>query len=35
MDLKFIAPASFNQELEVKCILEEIEPAIINKICDL
>ena len=31
MDLKFIAPASFNQELEVKCILEEIEPAIIIK----
>lgn len=31
MDLKFIAPASFNQELEVKCSLEELEPAIIIK----
>lgn len=31
MELKFVAPAHFNQELEIKCILEEIEPAIIMK----
>jgi len=31
MDLKFISPAYFNQKIIVKCILEEIEPAIIIK----
>lgn len=31
MDLKFIAPAEFNQILNVKCVLKEIEPAIIIK----
>lgn len=36
MDLKFIKSARFGQELTVKCILKEIEPAIIFKyeICD-
>lgn len=29
MDLKFIAPATLNQELNVCCTLKEIEPAII------
>lgn len=31
MDLKFIAPAQFNQTLNVRCTLKEIEPAIIIK----
>lgn len=31
MDLKFIAPAQFNQILNVECTLKEIEPAIIIK----
>lgn len=31
MDLKFIAPAQFNQTLNVKCTLKEIEPAVIIK----
>ena len=31
MDLKFIAPAKFNQVLNVKCVLKEIEPAIVIK----
>lgn len=31
MDLKFIEPAQFNQTLNVKCTLKEIEPAIIIK----
>ena len=29
MDLKFIKPTTFNQTIEVECILEEVEPAII------
>ncbi len=29
MDLKFIKPTTFNQKIEVECILEEVEPAII------
>ena len=31
MDLKFISSATFNQNLVVKCVLEEVEPAIIIK----
>lgn len=31
MDLKFISPAEFNQILNIKCTLKEIEPAIIIK----
>ena len=29
MDLKFIKPTTLNQKIEVECILEEVEPAII------
>ena len=29
MDLKFIKPTTFNKKIEVECILEEVEPAII------
>lgn len=31
MGLKFIAPAKFNQVLNVRCVLKEIEPAIVIK----
>lgn len=31
MDLKFINPATFNQELKIVTVLEEIEPAIVIK----
>lgn len=31
MDLKFINPATFNQDLKIVTVLEEIEPAIVIK----
>lgn len=31
MDLKFINPSTFNQELKIVTVLEEIEPAIVIK----